>query len=83
MVVLPPRSEKARKTRGYIDNFRPHCVNHMVIGKLGDHEILLLACDDGDVIAYYTHLLMQDYEDYKSSKNGAINDNTPFCTISP
>lgn len=27
----------------------------MIVGNLGNLEILLLACDDGDIIAYYTH----------------------------
>jgi hypothetical protein len=27
----------------------------MLIGNLGTHEVLLLGCDDGDVLAYYTH----------------------------
>jgi hypothetical protein len=40
---------------GFIDESFPHSVNHIKIGNLGDFEILLIACDDGDVIAYYTH----------------------------
>jgi len=37
---------------GTIDRFRPHAVNHLVTGDLGNEEILLIACDDGDVLAY-------------------------------
>jgi len=40
---------------GFIDETFPHSVNHLKLGKLGDFEVLLMACDDGDVIAYYTH----------------------------
>ena len=40
---------------GFIDQTFPHSVNHIKLGNLGDFEILLMACDDGDVIAYYTH----------------------------
>lgn len=29
----------------------------MKVGLLGDLEILLMGCDDGDVLAYYTHQL--------------------------
>jgi hypothetical protein len=29
----------------------------MIIANLGTLEILLLACDDGDVLAYYTHII--------------------------
>jgi len=32
-------------------------VNHLIVGELGDSEILLLCYDDGDVIAYYTHCI--------------------------
>jgi hypothetical protein len=27
----------------------------MIIGNLGTHEVLLMGCDDGDVLGYYTH----------------------------
>lgn len=39
---------------GYIDGSIPHAVNHLIVGDLGNEEILLAACDDGDVIAYRT-----------------------------
>lgn len=38
----------------------PHGINNIKVGDLGNLEILLVACDDGDVIAFYTHLI--DYE---------------------
>ncbi|KAI0164709.1 hypothetical protein GGR57DRAFT_209028 [Xylariaceae sp. FL1272] len=31
----------------------PHQVNQLIIGELGDKEVLILVYDDGDVIAYY------------------------------
>jgi hypothetical protein len=34
-----------------------HNVNHIIVGNLGVLEIVLMACDDGDVIAYYTHTI--------------------------
>ena len=39
--------------RGYIDDGHPHGINHLIIDKLGHEEVMLVACDDGDVIAYY------------------------------
>jgi len=56
-----PISKKA--TRGYIDQVYPHSVNNMVVGLLGDLEILLMACDDGDILAYYTHVLYHHTEE--------------------
>lgn len=40
----------------------------MKIGDLGNLEILLMACDDGDVIAFYTHLI--NYEVCLALKEG-------------
>lgn len=37
---------------GYIDTRRPHAVNHLIVGDIGDEEVLVVACDDGDVISY-------------------------------
>lgn len=37
---------------GFIDPRRPHAVNHLIVGDIGDEEVLVVACDDGDVISY-------------------------------
>ena len=37
---------------GAIDRSRPHAVNHLIVGDLGDEEIVVVACDDGEVISY-------------------------------
>lgn len=37
----------------------PHGINHLVIGELGDEEVLACACDDGDIVSrfeLYSHL---------------------------
>ena len=39
---------------GYIDHEHPHAVNQLVIGDLGNQEILVATCDDGDVVVYST-----------------------------
>ena len=39
---------------GTLDVFSGHVVNHVIIGDLGNEEILIAACDDGDVISYTT-----------------------------
>ena len=31
----------------------PHAINQILVGELGDFEIVVAACDDGDVVAYY------------------------------
>ena len=37
---------------GFMDPSRPHAVNHLIVGDIGDEEVLVVACDDGDVISY-------------------------------
>ena len=37
---------------GYIDQLHPHSINHLIVDELGNEEVLLCACDDGDVLAY-------------------------------
>jgi hypothetical protein len=60
LILDIPRTAAAIKLGGYIDESIPHCVNHIKIGNLGNLEVLLIACDDGDVIAYYTHVLPEE-----------------------
>ncbi|KAL9059731.1 MAG: hypothetical protein Q9162_001032 [Coniocarpon cinnabarinum] len=45
--------------RGYIDDQNGHFVNHIVIGELGDQEIVLCSCDDGDVLAFYVDSIVK------------------------
>ena len=37
---------------GYMDERRPHAVNHLIVGDIGDEEVVVVACDDGDVISH-------------------------------
>jgi len=48
--------------QGYINPYRPHQVNHLVVDFLGNEEILLLSCDDGDVLAYRTREINAEIE---------------------
>ncbi|RWA07082.1 hypothetical protein EKO27_g8023 [Xylaria grammica] len=54
LIFRPPASREALGVGGYIDTSSPHQMNHLIIGDLGNEEIILLACDDGDVLGYYT-----------------------------
>ncbi|KAI0408909.1 hypothetical protein F4802DRAFT_593766 [Xylaria palmicola] len=54
LILEPPRSSEGKRVGGYISPMnKPHYMNHLIMGDLGLEEILLVACDDGDVIAYY------------------------------
>ncbi|KAI0396255.1 hypothetical protein F5Y17DRAFT_456194 [Xylariaceae sp. FL0594] len=53
LVIRPPTSPLGVLTGGVIDGVFPHQINHMIVGELGDMEILVAAYDDGDVLAYH------------------------------
>lgn len=46
--------EYASRRHGYIDPTIPAAANHIVVGELGDDEVLLIACDNGSVIGFRT-----------------------------
>ncbi|KAI1435351.1 hypothetical protein GGR50DRAFT_703148 [Xylaria sp. CBS 124048] len=54
LIVQPPETPESSNVGGYLDTRFPHQINHMIIGNLGEAEVLLLSFDDGDVVAYYT-----------------------------
>ncbi len=59
-LILHPRPSKmAIEVGGTLDRRFPHQINHMIVGNLGDLEIVLFAYDDGDVAAYYTHAIVR------------------------
>lgn len=62
--------------RGHIDISRPHAVNQLIIGNLGNQEVLLVSCDDGDVIGYEVREIQKAIEEQKGST--AKCDVTPF-----
>lgn len=66
--------------QGYIDWMTPHAVNHLIVEALGDYEILLVACDDGDVVAYYTWPIKKaiDSNSDKNEDSLFIYPNRPF-----
>ncbi|KAM3518047.1 hypothetical protein NHJ13051_008474 [Beauveria bassiana] len=47
-------SKVAPHIGGYVDQVVPHSVNHLTTGFLGNEEIVVACCDDGEVYAYYT-----------------------------
>ena len=51
IIDLPPSNFRIR---GDINPTSPHSANRALVAKLGTEEILLVACDDGDVIGYNT-----------------------------
>ncbi|KAK0747887.1 hypothetical protein B0T21DRAFT_343611 [Apiosordaria backusii] len=58
LILHPGVTKVASLYPGELDRRFPHQINHMIVGNLGNLEIVLFAFDDGDVGAYYTHTLV-------------------------
>ncbi len=50
LIIAIPESPSA--LTGYIDSDFPHAINHLIIGDIGNEEVLVACCDDGDVVGY-------------------------------
>lgn len=50
----------------------------MIIGNLGSYEVLLMVCDDGDIIAYYTHQLHDETHRKSTVQRGSFSEVTPL-----
>ena len=67
-----------------IDRRFGHQVNHIIVGNLGNLEIVLMAYDDGDVIAYYTHAIARCIKGSGDHPRGASACNTrPTTHVKP
>ncbi|KAK1834819.1 hypothetical protein QBC39DRAFT_251678 [Podospora conica] len=79
-VILTPRKSKAaRMTGGAIDRAFPHQMNHILVGQLGELEIVCFTFDDGDVGAYYTHTIAQSIaanNEHGQAQGGVPSRNT-------
>ncbi|TID19944.1 F-actin-capping protein subunit alpha [Venturia nashicola] len=53
IILNPARLDPGKP--GFVDQEDPHSINNVFIDFLGELEIILVACDDGDVVGYYTH----------------------------
>lgn len=53
-----------------LDRHFPHQVNHVAIGDLGLEETLVLAYDDGDVVAYYTAQISKFIQSQQAKARG-------------
>ena len=60
LILRPPKSRPG--LRGTIDPPNPHSITHLIVDFLGTEEILLVSCDDGDVVGYHIHLIQQAIE---------------------
>ncbi|KAK3341170.1 hypothetical protein B0T25DRAFT_333045 [Lasiosphaeria hispida] len=59
LILSPRRTKATRLLQGVIDRYFGHQINNMVVGNLGNFEVLFFVYDDGDVGAYYTHTIVR------------------------
>ncbi|RDA85186.1 hypothetical protein CP532_2373 [Ophiocordyceps camponoti-leonardi (nom. inval.)] len=57
--LFPPKSNVSRHIGGYLDPDHPHIINHMIVGSLGNEELVVTSHDDGDVVAYSTRRIAE------------------------
>ena len=50
LIIAIPESRPG--LTGYINSEFPHTINHLIIGDIGNEEVLVACCDDGDVVGY-------------------------------
>lgn len=75
-IITLPRSESGKKTRGVLDQKHPHDVNHLIVREFGSEEILVVACDDGDIIAYQTQSL-ENFANRRETFGFVTHDGVP------
>ena len=60
LILAPPPAKPDAK--GYLDQSRPHGINHLIVGDLGRDEVLILSTDSGNVAAYHTSAIARAVE---------------------
>ncbi|KAI4232099.1 MAG: hypothetical protein LQ352_008360, partial [Teloschistes flavicans] len=53
-IAIPLANTDPENDVGYVSHTHPHAANHLVVADLGVEEVLVVTCDDGDVLAYTT-----------------------------
>ncbi|MCJ1381031.1 hypothetical protein MMC17_004140 [Xylographa soralifera] len=68
---------------GDINADNPHAVNHLKVGDLGNEELIVCTCDDGDVIALTTRSLAYELEQIEARRPDFVSKLRPFfhCSV--
>jgi hypothetical protein len=72
LVLHPPKTGIISQG---IDPSNPHSITRILVDYLGNEEILLLTCDDGDVIGYRTQEIHRELQRRTNLHETANNDN--------
>lgn len=77
-INLPKSSPRLR---GYIDRHNPHSITHLQVALLGFDEVVLVTCDDGDVLGFRVEDIQQAVErrqEPDSAENVYASELRPF-----
>lgn len=80
-VQLVPGKSKSGGLPGTIDPRRPHTINHIITGMLGDCEVVVAAYDNGEVVAYNVNLILKEIEQLDRSAPQSVPQ--PHATTQP
>lgn len=72
LVLSPPMTRP--NAPGYIDPTNPHTIDHLIVGDLGNDEILLLCTDSGNLAAYSTLSIKTVIDRKTTDRWGFIDD---------
>ncbi|KAF7679325.1 mitochondrial carrier [Alternaria burnsii] len=72
LVLHPPKTGVVGQG---IDPSNPHSITRIIVDYLGNEEILLLACDDGDVVGYRIQDIQRALE-HRTNLQEPINDDS-------
>ena len=70
-------------TAGFIDRLNGHALNHLVVADLGIEEIVVAACDDGDVVTYTTQSFRNEIERQRQGYYSNVLDDCPQGKVRP
>ncbi|KAF2202313.1 hypothetical protein GQ43DRAFT_462479 [Delitschia confertaspora ATCC 74209] len=82
LIVKPPVSRPNLTPHPGIDRQCPHSITRLHVDFLGNEEIILIACDDGDVAAYKTAHIQYALEKHLARADEQ-NDDEPHANIRP
>lgn len=78
LAILDPdksKTEMSKFVAGDINPRCPHEVNHMVVGELGDQEVVLVSRDNGDVQAWYTATIAEHIQKNQYLRQDRVQTN--------
>lgn len=75
MILSSPQSARDKACCESRWHRADHSLNHIIVGLLGDEEVIIGACHDGAVYAYYTNAIENSLHLSGEPPNPSVNIN--------